>query len=59
MKVGDLVRHKQTGELAVVTALGDQELEIWMTLIPMKDSVLGKDLVYLVEYFEVVSSSKE
>ena len=59
MKVGDLVRHKQTGELAVVTSLGDGELEIWMTLIPMKDSVLGKDLVYLVEYFEVVSSSKE
>jgi len=59
VKVGDLVRHKQTGELAVVTSLGDGELEIWMTLIPMKDSVLGKDLVYLVEYFEVVSSSKE
>ena len=59
MKVGDLVRHKQTGELAVVTSLGDQQLEIWMTLVPLKDSVLGKDLVYLVEYFEVVSSSKE
>ena len=59
MKVGDLVRHKETGELAIVTARGEGQLEIWMTLIPFRGSVLGRDIVYLVEDFDVVSPVKE
>ena len=57
MKPGDLVRNKATGDLAIVAKRGDDELDIWMTLLPLEDSALGKEIVYLVEYFEVVSES--
>ena len=55
MKSGDLVRNKATGDLAIVAKRGDGELGIWMTLIPLDNSALGRDIVYLVEYFDVVS----
>ena len=58
MKVGDLVRNKATGELAIVTGRGKGELQIWMTLIPFKNGVLAKDIVYLAEYFELVSEAQ-
>ena len=58
MKVGDLVRHKITGELAIVTGRGEDDLKIWMTLIPFKRSTLNKDIVYIAEYFELVSEAK-
>ena len=55
MKSGDLVRNKATGDLAIVAKRGDGELGIWMTVIPLHNSALGRDIVYLVEYFDVVS----
>ena len=57
MKVGDLVRNKASGELAIVTGRGEGELQIWMTLIPFKNGALAKDVVYLAEYFELVSEA--
>jgi hypothetical protein len=55
MKSGDLVRNKATGDLAIVAKRGEGDLGIWMTLLPLEDSALGREIVYLVEYFEVVS----
>jgi hypothetical protein len=55
MKSGDLVRNKATGDLAIVAKRGEGDLGIWMTLLPLEDSTLGREIVYLVEYFEVVS----
>ena len=55
MKSGDLVRNKATGDLAIVAKRGEGDLDIWMTLLPLEDSALGREIVYLVEYFEVVS----
>tara|TARA_R110002020_G_scaffold353979_1_gene566784 strand:- start:412 stop:618 length:207 start_codon:yes stop_codon:yes gene_type:complete len=55
MKSGDLVRNKATGDLAIVASRGPGALGMWMTLIPLKNSALGREIVYLVEYFEVVS----
>ncbi len=55
MKSGDLVRNKATGDLAIVAKRGEGDLSIWMTLLPLEDSALGREIVYLVEYFEVVS----
>ena len=59
MKAGDLVRNKTTGELAIVHSRGAGELAIWMTLIPFKANFIDRDIVYLAEYFEVVSPAKE
>ena len=59
MKAGDLVRHKETGELAIVKQRGDGDLAIWMTLIPFKSQLIDKDIIYLAEYFELVSEAKE
>ena len=55
MKSGDLVRNKATGDLAIVAKRGEGDLDIWMTLLPLGDSALGREIVYLVENFEVVS----
>ena len=55
MKTGDLVRNKATGDLAIVAKRGEGDLDIWMTLIPMRNSTLGREIVYLAEYFEVIS----
>lgn len=55
MKTGDLVRNKATGDLAIVAKRGEGDLDIWMTLIPMRNSALGREIVYLAEYFEVIS----
>ena len=58
MKVGDLVRNKATGELAIVKQRGEGDLAIWMTLISIDGNVPGEDIVYLAEYFELVSEAK-
>ena len=59
MKAGDLVRHKATGELAIVKQRGNGDLAIWMTLIPFKSQLIDKEIIYLAEYFELVSEAKE
>jgi len=58
VKVGDLVRNKATGELAIVKKRGEGDLAIWMTLLPIDRSVADDDIVYLAEYFELVSEAK-
>ena len=58
MKPGDLVRNKATGELAIVAGRGKGGLNIWVTLIPVKNSFLSKEIIYLVEYFELVSEGQ-
>jgi hypothetical protein len=55
MQVGDLVRNKATGDLAIVTGVGGDEAKMWVTLNPTRGSKLGKDIVYHAEYFEVIS----
>ena len=50
-----MVRNKATGDLAIVAKRGEGDLDIWMTLIPMRSSALGREIVYLAEYFEVIS----
>tara|TARA_Y100001972_G_C7572001_1_gene287063 strand:- start:670 stop:849 length:180 start_codon:yes stop_codon:yes gene_type:complete len=59
MRVGDLVRNKATGDLAIVTGTGGNETTMWLTLIPTRGSKLGKDIVYHSEYFEVISEAKK
>jgi hypothetical protein len=58
MKPGDLVRNKATGELAIVAGRGEGGLNIWVTLIPVKNSFLSKEIIYLAEYFELVSEGQ-
>ena len=55
MKVGDLVRNKATGKLYVVNGVGDGELNIWITLSPVGKYSPREDIVYLSQYFELVS----
>ena len=57
MKVGDLIRNKATGELAIVTGVGEKELKLWITLAPlyMKSAYLYEHTVYFASYFEVIS----
>ena len=57
MKVGDLVRNKASGQLAIVTGQGEGELQIWITLFPISGSFISNEIVYLAEYFEVISES--
>ncbi len=59
MKAGDLVRHKATGELAIVRQRGKGDLAIWMTLVPFRSQMIDKEIIYLAEYFELVSEAKE
>jgi len=58
MRVGDLVRNKATGDLAIVTGIGGDAAKMWLTLSPTRGSKLGKDIVYHAEYFEVISEAK-
>ena len=58
MQVGDLVRNKSTGDIALVTGIGGDDVKMWVTLSPMRGSKLGKDIVYHAEYFEVISQVK-
>ena len=57
MRIGDLVKNKATGDLAIVTGIGGDELKMWVTLSPTRGSKLGKDIVYHAEYFEVISEA--
>ena len=59
MRVGDLVKNKATGDLAIVTGVGGDEAKMWVTLNPTRGSKLGKDIVYHAEYFEVISEAKK
>ena len=58
MKAGDLVRNKATGDLAIVAKRGEGNLSIWMTLIPIKNSTFQREIIYLAEYFEVISETE-
>ena len=58
MQVGDLVKNKSTGDLAVVTGVGSVEGKMWLTLSPTRGSKLGKDIVYHAEFFEVISEAR-
>ena len=58
MKVGDLVRNKSTGDLAIITGIGGDAIKMWFTLAPVRGSKLGKDIVYHAEYFELISEAK-
>jgi len=59
MQIGDLVRNKSTGDLALVTGVGGGEQKMWLTLMPTRGSKLGKDIVYHAEYFEVISEAEK
>ena len=59
MQVGDLVRNKSTGDIALVTGTGGNETKMWITLSPIRGSKLGGEIVYHAEYFEVISEAKE
>ena len=41
MQVGDLVKNKATGDLAIVTGVGGDEAKMWVTLLPTRGSKLG------------------
>ena len=58
MKVGDLVRNKATGKLYVVNGVGDGDLNIWITLSPVGKYSPREDVVYLSQYFELVSEAR-
>ncbi len=58
MQIGDLVRNKATGDIALVTGIGGDEAKMWVTLSPIRGSKLGKGIVYHAEYFEVISEVK-
>ena len=58
MQIGDLVRNKSTGELAIVTGVGEHEAKKWLTLLTFGNSKLGEDIVYHAEFFEIVSEGK-
>ena len=57
MKVGDLVRNKASGKLYVVNGVGAGDLKIWITLSPVGDYSPREDVVYLSQYFELVSEA--
>jgi len=57
MQVGDLVKNKATGDLSIVTGVGGSGKAMWLTLFSTRYNILGKDVVYHAEYFEVVSKS--
>ena len=57
MKVGDLVKNKASGKLYVVSGVGDGDLNIWVTLSPVGEVSLKEDVVYLSQYFELVSEA--
>ena len=59
MQVGDLVRNKATGDIALVTGTGRNETKMWITLSPPRGGEFGGDIVYHAEYFEVISEVKE
>jgi hypothetical protein len=59
MQVGDLVKNKATGDIALVTGTGGDEAKMWITLSPIRGSKLGSEIVYHAEYFEVISEVKE
>ena len=59
LKIGDLVRNKSTGTLYLVTGVGDGEMSIWIMLTEVGESNRGgnNDIVYLSQYFELVSEA--
>ena len=59
LKTGDLVRNKSTGTLYLVTGVGDGEMSIWIMLTEVGESNRSgnNDIVYLSQYFELVSEA--
>ena len=59
LKIGDLVRNKSTGTLYLVTGVGDGEMSIWIMLTEVGESNRSgnNDIVYLSQYFELVSEA--
>ncbi len=59
LKTGDLVRNKATGNLYLVTGVGDGEMSVWITLTEVGESSRGRnnDIVYLSQYFKLVSEA--
>ena len=59
LKTGDLVRNKSTGTLYLVTGVGDGQMSIWILLTEVGESNRGgnNDIVYLAQYFELVSEA--
>ena len=59
MRVGDLVKSKTTGDLSIVTGVGQADNKMWITLRPVTPKCeLGTGIVYHAEYFEVVSEGE-
>ena len=60
LKTGDLVRNKTTGTLYLVTGVGDGEMAVWITLTEVGESSSSRnnEIVYLSQYFELVSEAK-
>ena len=57
MKVGDLVKNKASGKLYVVNGVGDGDMNIWAILIPVGEPRPEEEVVYLSQYFELVSEA--
>ena len=57
MKLGDLVKNKASGKLYVVNGVGDGDMNIWVTLIPVGEPRPEEEAVYLSQYFELVSEA--
>ena len=59
MQIGDLVKNKATGELGIVTGVGEEDTKRWVTLAPVKTTgAMGEDIVYHAEYFDIISEHK-
>ena len=58
MQVGDLVRNKSTGDIALVTGVGGDPVA-WLTLKPIRGRSYDSSTVYHAAYFEVISQAQE
>ena len=59
MQVGDLIRNKATGEIGIITGVGEEDAKKWLTVEPVKKkSTLGSSIVYHAEYFEIISEHR-
>lgn len=60
MKVGDLIKNKATGELAIVTGVGKDELRNWITIAKVGHrNKKETEIVYFAKYFNVVSPRRD
>jgi hypothetical protein len=59
MRIGDLVRNRATGDIALVTGVGGQDPTLWLTLKPIRGINYNSGTVYHAEFFEVISQVQE